>query len=254
MASELTVLSGLHRTIEELPLVDQHAHGVTGRDLSRAAFEELITEAHGLAPDWMTPFDSQLGHAILRHCAPVLGLDAFISPEEYLARRARLGVVAVNRLLLGAAGAGHYLIETGYRADEVVGPSGMAELAAVPVDEVVRLEAVAEQVAASGVSAAGFARPVRRGAGGADPHRPRAEEHRRLPARARPRPGPALARRGDRGRGPLARRRRPPGGPGAAAAPHLDRAGDRPAAAVPHRDRRPRPGPAPRRPAARCAG
>ncbi|GAA4508644.1 MULTISPECIES: amidohydrolase family protein [Nonomuraea] len=157
MASELTVLSGLHRTIEELPLVDQHAHGVTGRDLSRAAFEELITEAHGPAPDWMTPFDSQLGHAILRHCAPVLGLDAFISPEEYLARRARLGVVAVNRLLLGAAGAGHYLIETGYRADEVVGPSGMAELAAVPVDEVVRLEAVAEQVAASGVSAAGFA-------------------------------------------------------------------------------------------------
>ncbi|MGI5271280.1 amidohydrolase family protein [Nonomuraea sp. CA-218870] len=151
------VLPGFNRMIGELPLVDQHAHGATGHDLSRAAFEELITEAHGPAPDWMTPFDSQLGHAILRHCAPVLGLDPFASPAEYLARRARWGAEEVNRLLLGAAGVAHFLLDTGYRAGEVLGPSGMARLTGAPVDEVVRLESVAEQVAASGVSAAGFA-------------------------------------------------------------------------------------------------
>ncbi|MFG1946847.1 amidohydrolase family protein [Nonomuraea sp. NPDC048826] len=157
MSAELAMLSGLNRAVEELPLVDQHAHGVTVDDLSRAAFEELITEARGPAPDWMTPFDSQLGHAILRHCAPVLGLEPFASPAAYLARRARLGAAEVNRLLLGAAGAGHYLVDTGFRSGDVVGASGMAQIAGVPVDEVVRLETVAEEVAGSGVSADGFA-------------------------------------------------------------------------------------------------
>jgi predicted TIM-barrel fold metal-dependent hydrolase len=147
----------LYKAVEELMLVDHHAHGVTAHDLSRAAFESLITEARGPMPEGMTPFDSQLGHAILRHCAPVLGLPPFSSPEEYVERRARWGAAEVNRLLLGASGVGHYLIETGYRADEVLSPSAMAELTAVPVDEVVRLEAVAEEVAASGVTAEGFA-------------------------------------------------------------------------------------------------
>lgn len=157
MSADLDLPPGLGQAIRELPLVDQHAHGVTGHDLTRAAFEELITEARGPVPDWMTSFDSQLGQAILRHCAPVLGLEPFPSSVEYLARRARLGAEEVNRRLLGAAGAGHYLIETGYRADEVLGPSAMAEVTGVPVDEVVRLEAVAERVAATGVTAAGFA-------------------------------------------------------------------------------------------------
>lgn len=157
MCAELAVLTGLHRLIEELPLVDQHAHGATGHDLSRVAFESLITESGRPVPDWMTQFDSQLGHAILRHCAPALGLEPHPTPEEYLARRARLGADEVNRRLLAAAGVGHYLLETGYRAGDVLGPSGMAEVAGVPVEEVVRLEAVAERVAASGVEASRFA-------------------------------------------------------------------------------------------------
>ncbi|MFI6791664.1 amidohydrolase family protein [Nonomuraea sp. NPDC050383] len=148
----------LAEIIDDLPLVDHHVHGATAHDLSRRAFEELITESDRPVPGWMTSFDSQLGHAILRHCAPVLGLDPHPSPEEYLARRARLGAGEVNRRLLGAAGVGHYLLETGYRGEEILGPAGMAEVTGVPVDEVVRLEQVAERVAASGCGAGAFAR------------------------------------------------------------------------------------------------
>jgi predicted TIM-barrel fold metal-dependent hydrolase len=151
------VPGGLARTIEELPLVDHHVHGASALNLSRSAFEELITESDRPVPEWMTQFDSQVGYAILRHCAPVLGLDPYCTPEEYLARRARLGVDEVNRLLLGATGVRHFLVETGYRGDEVLGPSGMAEASGVPADEVVRLETVAEQVAAGGCAAGAFA-------------------------------------------------------------------------------------------------
>ncbi|SEL84281.1 amidohydrolase family protein [Nonomuraea pusilla] len=147
----------LSAAIARLRLVDHHVHGATPHDLSRREFEELITESDRPVPEWMTQFESQVGYAILRHCAPVLGLDPHCSPAEYLARRARLGAEEVNRRLLGAAGIGHYLIETGYRGEEILGPSGMAELTGVPADEVVRLESVAEQVAASGCGAAAFA-------------------------------------------------------------------------------------------------
>ncbi|TMR95991.1 amidohydrolase family protein [Nonomuraea basaltis] len=158
MSLELDLVpGGLVRAIEELPLVDHHVHGVSAVDLSRKAFEELITESDRPVPEWMTQFDSQVGYAILRHCAPVLGLDPHGTPEAYLARRARLGVDEVNRRLLAASGVGHFLVETGYRGDEVLGPSGMAEATGVPADEVVRLEAVAEQVAESGCAAGAFA-------------------------------------------------------------------------------------------------
>ncbi|MBF8185081.1 amidohydrolase family protein [Nonomuraea sp. K274] len=158
MSIELDLVpSGLVRAVEELPLVDHHVHGATGRDLSRTAFEELITESDRPVPPWMTQFDSQVGYAILRHCAPVLGLDPHCTPEEYLARRARLGAYEVNRLLLGAGGVAHFLVETGHRGEELLGPSGMAEVSGVPADEVVRLEAVAEQVASAGCEARAFA-------------------------------------------------------------------------------------------------
>ncbi|MEO3868037.1 amidohydrolase family protein [Nonomuraea sp. B12E4] len=158
MSAELDLVpAGLVRAVEGLPLVDHHVHGASSKDLSRNAFEELITESDRPVPDWMTQFDSQVGYAILRHCAPVLGLEPHCTPEEYLARRARLGTDEVNRLLLGASGVGHFLVETGHRGEEILGPSGMAEITGVPADEVVRLEAVAERVAAMGCEAAAFA-------------------------------------------------------------------------------------------------
>ncbi|MFF5208664.1 amidohydrolase family protein [Streptosporangium sp. NPDC000396] len=150
-------LESLRRAIEAIPLVDHHVHGALADDVPRRQFEELITESDRPVPGWMTQFDSQVGFAILRHCAPVLGLEPHPDPETYLARRAELGTEEVNRRLLAASGIGHFLIETGYRGDEILGPVQMAAVTGRPADEVVRLEAIAERVAAEGTDAAGFA-------------------------------------------------------------------------------------------------
>ncbi|WP_329428895.1 amidohydrolase [Streptosporangium sp. NBC_01495] len=147
----------LGRAIGAIPLVDHHVHGALDGDPSRRRFEELITESDRPVPAWMTQFDSQLGFAVLRHCAPVLGLDPHPDPETYLARRAELGAGEVNRRLLAAAGVGHFLLETGYGGEEILGPAPMAALTGRPVEEVVRLESVAEGVVAEGTDAAGFA-------------------------------------------------------------------------------------------------
>jgi predicted TIM-barrel fold metal-dependent hydrolase len=146
--------------LAETPLVDHHCHGVVTGTLDRAGFEDLATEAAVPAPAGTTYLDTQLGFALRRHCAPVLDLPVHAAPSAYLSRRAELGGEEVSRRLLRAAGIGSYLVETGYRGDEITGPADLAELAGADAHEVVRLEAVAEQVAATGVSAEGFAGAV----------------------------------------------------------------------------------------------
>ncbi|KAB1656800.1 amidohydrolase family protein [Pseudoclavibacter chungangensis] len=139
-----------------LELVDHHCHGVVRDAVDRAAFEDLITESDVPAPAGATQFDSQLGFGIRAHCAPLLDLDAFATPEQYLDRRAVLGPEEVNRRLLAAAGTGTYLVETGHRGDLIASPAEMARLAAARAYEVVRLERLAEELVERGVSAASF--------------------------------------------------------------------------------------------------
>ncbi len=143
--------------LDGVPLVDHHCHGVVDAALDRAGLEALATESDRPAPPGCTGFDSQVGFAIRRWCAPVLGLEPHASPEEYLARRTTLGPAEVNRRLLGAAGVGTFLVDTGYSADRILDPAGLAASAGAAAREVVRLEAVAEQVAGTGVTAEGFA-------------------------------------------------------------------------------------------------
>jgi predicted TIM-barrel fold metal-dependent hydrolase len=63
----------------------------------------------------------------------------------------------VNRRLLAASGVAHLLIDTGHRADEITDVPETAGIAGQRADEVVRLEPVAETLAAEGVAAAEFA-------------------------------------------------------------------------------------------------
>ncbi|GAA5160935.1 MULTISPECIES: amidohydrolase family protein [Amycolatopsis] len=142
----------------ELPLVDHHVHGALRDDVGRDALERMLTESDRPIPAGTTQFDSQIGFAVLRWCAPVLGLEPHASPEDYVRRRTELGTAEVNRRLLAASGTGHYLLETGYRGDDILGPAEMAAAANARVDEIVRLEAVAEELAASQVSAREFVR------------------------------------------------------------------------------------------------
>jgi len=139
-----------------VPLVDHHCHGVVPNDLDRPAFEGFINEGFDPAPEGTSHFDSPVGLAIRRWCAPVLELPPLASPDEYLARRAALGAEEAQRRLLRAAGLEALLVETGYQASSLLEPKAMASLAAVPAYQVVRLEAVAEAVARGGVDAAAY--------------------------------------------------------------------------------------------------
>ncbi|WP_109471946.1 amidohydrolase family protein [Ornithinimicrobium cavernae] len=132
-----------------LDLVDHHCHGVVESDLTRPQFEDLITESDVPAPAGTTHFDTQLGMALRAHCPPVLDLPAFASPDDYLARRAELGAHEVNQRLLRASGITDYVVETGFRPDLILSPEQMGERGAARSAEVVRLELLAEQVAAA---------------------------------------------------------------------------------------------------------
>jgi uncharacterized protein len=145
-----------------LALVDHHVHPVLATELARGDFEELITESDRPVPPGTTRFDSQLGFAIRRWCGPVLGLAPSVPAEAYLARRAELGAAEVGRRLLRASGVAHFLVDTGYLRAGMLGLTAMAEVAGARVEEVVRLERVAEQaIAAGNGSAAGFAERFR---------------------------------------------------------------------------------------------
>lgn len=145
--------AAIAETIASLPLLDNHCHGVLQYDPSAAKFEALIDEGGNGAATGTSRWDSPVGLSLRRHCAPILDLEPFAAPAAYLARRHELGAEEVNRRLLRAAGTSGLILDTGFRSDEIASLTAMAALVGVPTWEVVRLEAVAEEVAQSGASA-----------------------------------------------------------------------------------------------------
>jgi hypothetical protein len=141
------------------PLIDHHCHGLVLDDLDRPAFEALMNEAAGPSPLGTTFFDSMLGLSVRRWCAPVLGLESHASAEEYLARRQQLGIEA-SRLLAAAAGIETFMIDAGIDDHRLCSPADVAALAGGTAYEVVRLEAVAEELLQSGTAVGDFAEAV----------------------------------------------------------------------------------------------
>ncbi|MDA3624748.1 amidohydrolase family protein [Saccharopolyspora sp. WRP15-2] len=137
----------LQARLADIPLIDHHVHGPLRDRVSRTEFESLITESDRPVPSWMTQFDSQIGFAIRRHCAPLLGLPERASAEDYWAARSELDPDELTRRLLSASGTRHWLIETGYRGEQILSPDELGQLVDEQVDEVVRLESVLESVA-----------------------------------------------------------------------------------------------------------
>lgn len=132
--------------IGQIALVDHHCHGVLNHSVDRKGFEDLITESDVPAPDGATFFDTQLGFAVRRHCAPQLGLESFAAPEVYIARRKELGIEQVNRKLMNSQKYEAVLIETGHKGDMILTPSEMGEIGNCGYAEVVRLERIAEEL------------------------------------------------------------------------------------------------------------
>jgi uncharacterized protein len=141
------------------PLVDHHCHGLVLDDLDRAAFEGLLNEAAGPSPLGTTFFDSMLGLAVRRWCAPILGLEPHASAENYLARRRELGAEA-SRLLVAAAGIETFLIDSGINAYRLCSPADLAAMTGGRAYEVLRLESLAEELLNTGTDAPDFAHAV----------------------------------------------------------------------------------------------
>jgi uncharacterized protein len=159
----VTDSSALARHIDEVALIDQHAHGCWLTAGDRRRFENALNEANTepLA-DFDSAFDSQLGFAVRTHCAAILGLPQHVDPQLYWERRSQFSEAELARMFLPAAKVSDWLVDTGIGAD-ITDVSAMAELSGGRAYEVVRLEQVAEQAAqAPGDYASAFEEILRR--------------------------------------------------------------------------------------------
>jgi hypothetical protein len=158
--------------IDTQRLTDHHCHGVLA---DCGDIEELLTEGDGGPAAGGSAFDSLIGLAFRRHCPPLLGLPAFCGVPEYAARRLELGPVAVGHRFLSASGLDAICVDTGFQPTSLLSPAETAALAGpglpagaaagpagtpqpgVSAFEIVRLEQVADQVAAAGAGPREFA-------------------------------------------------------------------------------------------------
>lgn len=130
-----------------LRLVDHHCHGVLREPVDRAGFEAQLCEA--AAPGRFHPSlaDTQVGLAVRAICAPLLDLPCHAPLDDYLARRAELGVEEVGRRLLRDTGISDVVVDTGLTPELITDPRELGQLAGARAHEIVRLERVAEDVA-----------------------------------------------------------------------------------------------------------
>ncbi len=140
-------------------LVDHHVHSIVRRAPDAGAYLAMLTESD--RPTATAGWDTQLGIAVRRWCAPLLGLPPSASGEAYLARRLAIGPAEAASVFLPAAGSGTYLVDTGFRGDTLLAPSELGALGGARAETVVRLEAVAEDVARAGSTAAGYPTALR---------------------------------------------------------------------------------------------
>ena len=140
-----------------LGLVDHHVHGVLTGEQDQDGIEALLSESSSPGPPGTTAFDSQLGFAVRRWCAPVLDLEPLAPATEYVRRRIELGNAEASRRLLTAARVGTWLVDTGYQSGAVTTVSELAQLSNTPGLEIARLESIAERLAGSGGGAGRFA-------------------------------------------------------------------------------------------------
>jgi predicted TIM-barrel fold metal-dependent hydrolase len=148
--------------ISGVPLVDHHVHSTFVEPVTRARFEESINEGSlDPIPPWMTQFDSQLGFAIRAFCSPLLDLEPHAPADVYWTRRTELGERAVAQRMLGAAGVSDWLVDTGYKGSELAPFRDLGSISGSRVHEIVRLESLAELLAAAGCPARDYAEEFR---------------------------------------------------------------------------------------------
>ena len=150
---EADVPEALADHLRGIALIDHHVHGNFNKPVDRADFEAAINEGStDPVPDFMTQFDSPLGLSIRRWCAPLLGLDALASADDYWARRSEFSPDELARLMLPAAGVSRWIVDTGFKGDLITTPGRLTELSGMPSSEILRLERLAEDLLENGTT------------------------------------------------------------------------------------------------------
>ncbi len=140
--------------IRALPLVDHHVHSCLAGPLTLDQFGQMLTESDRPAAIGTSPFDTQVGFAVRRHCAPALGLAEHVDIETYWDARQAIPRQELDRLLLGAAGVERWLIDTGFGGHVLLNLNEFGgRVAGARIDEIVRLETVMESIALDGDAA-----------------------------------------------------------------------------------------------------
>ena len=147
--------------LEQVRLVDHHTHSIVPGRVAPSDYALMLSESDRPAATAAAGLETQLGFAARRWIGPLLGLTIDARHERFLETRLALSNEAAAAVLLPAARMGRLLVDTGFRASELVPTETLASLAGAPVGVVVRLEAVAERVAVEGVAAAEFGSAVR---------------------------------------------------------------------------------------------
>jgi predicted TIM-barrel fold metal-dependent hydrolase len=142
--------------LSEIALVDHHVHSVVQGRVGPRAFQAMASESDRQSAADAAGLDTQLGVAIRRWCAPLLGLPAGVDADAYLERRAATANEAIAAALLPEAGISDLIVDTGYRGDQLLPVEEFGRLAGAATWRIVRLEALAERVAVGGTSAEGF--------------------------------------------------------------------------------------------------
>ncbi|MCW2772411.1 MAG: amidohydrolase [Nocardioides sp.] len=134
--------------VAALSLVDHHVHTCSTVSPSLAGFGDLLTESDRPPARGTSRFDSQVGFAVRRHCAPLLGLEPHADIDDYWRARQLLTPAELDRRLLGAAGVDRWLVDTGFQGDEILDLDTFAtRVPGARVQEIVRLESLLEEVA-----------------------------------------------------------------------------------------------------------
>jgi uncharacterized protein len=145
------VPDALAEHLRSIGLIDHHVHGAFNKPVDRAGFEASINEGStDPVPDFMTMFDSPLGLAIRRWCAPVLGLPPHASADDYWARRSELDPDELAATMLAGAGVSRWIVDTGFKGDLLTGLDQLTELSGRPASEILRLERLAEDLLEAG--------------------------------------------------------------------------------------------------------
>lgn len=147
------VPDGLAAHLRTVDLIDHHVHGSFTEPIGRLDFENAINEGStDPVPSFMTQFDSPLGLAIRRWCAPILDLEPLAPADDYWSRRAELSPDELSERFLKAAGVARWVVDTGFKGDLITTPQELTALSDIPCAEILRLERLTEDLLEGGTS------------------------------------------------------------------------------------------------------